>query len=491
MGNGKNGNGNGKSRKEALEQLHYQVGGLQRQARASNIPVVIVFEGWDIWGRAEHINNLIHSLDPRGFDLHYMAEPTKDDKARPFLWRYYCRMPPAGRVSIFDRSWYFWTVYENFKHTNKDLLDRRLWAIRTMEEQHSQDGTVFLKFFLNLEKKDLRKVIEREAEDFCKRRVDHVNGDELLEHFDQAQNIWQKVTQGSDFGFAPWNVIKAEDEVEVNLKILEAISTNLRPVVENPTIRRVGGASLLPEPLGNGTIKLEQVDLGRTCPVDVYKDQLDRLQDRIRKLQCKLYNSDRTLVLVMEGWDASGKGGIILRLTNPLNPRAYQVAPVGPPNEVERKHHWLWRFYRDMPKKGRTILFDRSWYGRVLVERVEGFASEPEWKRAYHEINDMEKHLDDEGSIVMKFWLHIDKDTQMKRFQERQENPRKQWKITDEDWRNRDKWDQYVQAVNDMLVRTDTKAAPWYVVPSNDKCYARVKVLGSIADRLEKELGKV
>ena len=235
---------------------------------------------------------------------------------------------------------------------------------------------------------------------------------------------------------------------------------------------------------------LSGVDLTLSYTKDEYKVRLERLQNRMEKLHGELYRRRIPVVLGFEGWDAGGKGGAIKRLTEKMDPRGYVVHPTASPDATERKYHYLWRFWKNMPKAGHVAIFDRTWYGRVMVERIEGFCTEAEWKRAYEEINSMERDLTDAGAIVLKFWMQIDKDEQEKRFRARQENPEKQWKITDEDWRNREKWDKYETAVNEMLVRTSTVNAPWIVVEGNSKYYARIKVLESVVNAIEERLKK-
>ena len=212
------------------------------------------------------------------------------------------------------------------------------------------------------------------------------------------------------------------------------------------------------------------------------------MQERIGFLHNELYRLRIPVVLGFEGWDAGGKGGAIKRLTSHLDPRGYLVHPTASPNDTERQYHYLWRFWKDMPKDGHITIFDRTWYGRVMVERIEGFCTKEEWKRAYREINEMEQHLVNAGAVVLKFWMQIDKDEQERRFRDRMNNPEKQWKITDEDWRNREKWDQYEVAVNEMLLRTSTSYAPWIIVEGNDKYYARVKVLETVIEAIEKKI---
>ena len=236
---------------------------------------------------------------------------------------------------------------------------------------------------------------------------------------------------------------------------------------------------------------LSGIDLSKSLTKEQYKKELDGLQKRLGNLHNELYRLRIPVVLGFEGWDAGGKGGAIKRLTSHLDPRGYQVNPTASPNDIEKVHHYLWRFWNNMPKAGHIAIFDRTWYGRVMVERIEGFCSEAEWKRAYQEINEMESHMANYGAVVLKFWLHIDKDEQERRFKERMENPAKQWKITDEDWRNREKWDLYEQAVDEMLVRTSTTYAPWIVVEGNSKYYARVKVLRTVVEALEAKIKEV
>ena len=221
---------------------------------------------------------------------------------------------------------------------------------------------------------------------------------------------------------------------------------------------------------------------------ETYKKRLKELQDKLMILHSELYRTRIPVILAFEGWDAAGKGGAIKRLTGALDPRGYEVHPTASPNDIEKAHHYLWRFWRDIPKGGHIAIFDRTWYGRVMVERIEGFCTEQEWKRAYKEINDMEATLANYGAIVLKFWLHIDKDEQERRFNDRMQDPEKRWKITDEDWRNRAKWDAYEQAVDDMLIKTSTTYAPWIIVEANSKYYARIKVLESVVQALEERM---
>ncbi|MDY5987809.1 MAG: phosphate--AMP phosphotransferase, partial [Lachnoclostridium sp.] len=236
--------------------------------------------------------------------------------------------------------------------------------------------------------------------------------------------------------------------------------------------------------------KLSDIPLDRTITDEEYEKELSSLQKKLGKLHNELYLRQIPVIICYEGWDAAGKGGNIKRITEALDARGYEVNPIASPEPHEKARHFLWRFWMRLPRTGHIAIFDRTWYGRVMVERIEGFCTEAEWKRAYEEINSMERDLTDAGAIVLKFWMQIDKDEQEKRFRARQENPEKQWKITDEDWRNREKWDKYETAVNEMLVRTSTVNAPWIVVEGNSKYYARIKVLESVVNAIEERLKK-
>ena len=253
--------------------------------------------------------------------------------------------------------------------------------------------------------------------------------------------------------YAPWTIIEATDKNYAAMKILKSVTSRLEQAINDKAARKA-----MKSPKKDIVDKqsesryqsgvLSGVDLSKSLTKEEYKTQIDKLQKRLEILHSEIYRLRIPVVLGFEGWDAGGKGGSIKRLTSHLDPRGYQVNPTAAPNDIEKKHHYLWRFWNRVPKAGHIAIFDRTWYGRVMVERIEGFCSEADWKRAYQEINEMEAHMANAGAVVLKFWLHIDKDEQERRFNDRMKNPEKQWKITDEDWRNREKWDQYEDAVN-------------------------------------------
>lgn len=235
-------------------------------------------------------------------------------------------------------------------------------------------------------------------------------------------------------------------------------------------------------------LHLNQLNQEEKLSADEYQVKMKVLKNQIRDLTFLSKEKERPVLFVFEGWDAAGKGGAIRRLTQEIDPRLFEVHNISAPNAEEIQHHYLWRFWNRIPKKGHIGIFDRSYYGRVLVERVEGFASESEWSRAYEEIALFEEQLVSFGTILLKFWLHINSDEQLLRFETRKTDPLKRWKLTDEDWRNREKWSLYEEAANQMFQKTDAPKAPWYLIPANDKYFARTKVLETVVGRLQEEL---
>jgi polyphosphate kinase 2 (PPK2 family) len=296
----------------------------------------------------------------------------------------------------------------------------------------------------------------------------------------------------TDADYAPWTVIEAHDRRFATLKIFTTVIEALQRGVAVAEGKTQPAPRSCREELqainAFKTTALEHVNLSMSLTTEEYTSRLKKAQAMIRELEHKIYLRRAPVVIAYEGWDAAGKGGNIRRLTQNLDPRGYEVVPVAAPNDVEKAHHYLWRFWAQMPKAGHIAIFDRTWYGRVLVERVEGFCTEAEWRRAYREINGMERHLVNFGTVLLKFWLHIDPEEQLRRFREREGMPHKQWKITEEDWRNREKIDEYREAVEEMLHRTTTPYAPWTIVESNCKRYARIKVLETVCEVISKRL---
>lgn len=414
---------------------------------------------------------------------------------RPYLWRFWTRLPENGRIAIFDRSWYRIALSDRIDGiTTDDKLAQAYTAINSFERVLADDGMLIIKFFLHISKKEQKKRFKKLAEN--KETAWRVTKDDWQHHknYDRYFDITNETLEKTDNEFAPWNIIEAIDGDFAIIKIMSVVIAELAEAIEkkkNPDRTDVPNAMLKESELKMmKSSVLDGADLSLSLTKEEYKERLKKAQKKLRMLHNECYLNRIPVVLAFEGWDAGGKGGAIKRLTERLDPRGYRVIPTAAPNDIEKKHHYLWRFWNAMPKDGHIAIFDRTWYGRVMVERLEGFCTKNEWQRAYREMNMMEEHLAKEGAVVIKFWMHIDKDEQERRFKERQENPDKQWKITDEDWRNREKWEQYEIVVNEMILKTSTTYAPWIIVEGNSKYYARIKVLETVIDALEKALEK-
>ena len=478
--------------KEAKPDLERRLAALQREAKDGRIPVLIVFEGWNAAGKGTLINELILPLDPRGFSVRSFLPPNEEEQLRPFLWRYWVHTPAAGRITICDRSWYRRVLDDRVDGRTKGRdIERAFRDINAFERQLTDGGTVIVKFFLHISKSEQKKRFEKLREN--PNTAWRVTKDDLKRHrqYEKFLAATDEMLARTDTEYAPWTVVESHDHRFATLKIFDAVIAALerriaaegmeagRPAVEMP-------GRELP---GDLTVSiLDRIDLSQALEPGEYQRKLKSRQKRVRELEHEIYMQRVPVIIVYEGWDAAGKGGNIRRLTQNLDPRGYEVVPIAAPNDIEKAHHYLWRFWMQLPKAGHITIFDRSWYGRVLVERVEGFCTETEWRRAYREINEMEEHIADFGTVVLKFWVHIDREEQLRRFESRRQIPYKQWKITDEDWRNREKWDQYKEAVEEMIYRTSTPYAPWTIVESNSKRFARIRVLDTVIEAVGKRL---
>ncbi len=482
-----------KEYKKRMAKLESKIAFLQRELKNLGVPVMIVFEGFGAAGKGTQINRLIQALDPRGFTVYSTDAETKDEKMHPFLWRFWTKTPEKGRIAVFDRSWYRKLLVDRYeKKTSKKEIPIILEEISSFEKQLTDGGTLVMKFFLDIsereQKKRFHKLMEKKATSW---RVSDKDLDRN-KHFQDYLEMADEMLTKTDSDYAPWTIVEAEDDRYATVKILSTVAAafedRYKKEKESKKKEREVDGRFDKSELNDSVLK--KVDLSKKMEEKAYEKRLDELQKKLRLLHGKLYAKRIPVVLAFEGWDAGGKGGAIKRLTNALDPRGYTVNPTSSPNDIERAHHYLWRFWTKMPKDGHIAIFDRTWYGRVMVERIEGFCTTQDWQRAYKEINQMEQQLVNHGAVVLKFWLHIDKEEQARRFQDRQDNPEKSWKITDEDWRNREKWDLYEKAVDEMLVRTSTADEPWIIVEGNDKLYARIKVLETVVNALEKRMKK-
>ncbi len=467
---------------------------LQQPLKKAKLPVIILFEGWGAAGKGSLISSLILNFDPRGFQVHSISAPEEREKRRPVLWRHWLDLPEQGIISVLDRSWYQEVSVTRLEQNLADSSAiRRMADINSFEHLLTDGGYLILKFFLHIGKEEQKARFDRlEQSKNTAWRVTEVDR-RRNRQYDKYYKVYDEMLEYTNTEYAPWHVVSATDRRSATLEIYRTVLDRVQSALKQ---REEKAVHLTPAP---GVIlpgdfplvsmpKLADVRLNEKLGKEKYKEELDVLQERLGELHSKLYRKRVPVIIAYEGWDAAGKGGNIRRVAKALDPRGYEVVPIAAPSQQEAARHYLWRFWRKLPKDGHIAIFDRTWYGRVLVERIEGFTPPEDWQRAYREINDFERQLNDWGAVVIKFWLQIDKDEQLKRFQNRQNTPSKQWKITDEDWRNREKWDQYEIAVNDMLQYTSTEFAPWHIIPSQDKNFGRIQTLQIITNAIQQRL---
>ncbi len=450
--------------------------------------VVVLVGGVKGAGKREALATLNAWMDPRFIATHGLREPSDEERERPHMWRFWRKLPPKGRMALLHGSWYTWPILERvFGRTKPADLDRDMETIRRFEAMLAAEGVVLLKYWMHLPKSVQAKRLKAlEKDPLTRWRVTHQDW-QNFKRYDDFLRVSARAVRLTHSVEAPWTLVEASDPRHLLLTVGEHLLATLRARLAEP---QAPAPRLHLPPFRNEAEEvnvLRTLDLSVRIPKEVYAQELESLQGRLAKLTRKKAFQLRNLVLVFEGMDAAGKGGAIRRVVGALDAGRVQVIPVGAPTEEERAQPYLWRFWRNLPRAGSVALFDRSWYGRVLVERVEGFCSEADWMRAYGEINDFEDQLLRSGSIVVKFWLHISLEEQLRRFQARAETPFKRFKITEEDWRNREKWPRYEAAVCDMVERTGTESCPWTLVPSEDKAAGRIAVLKTLVARLEAE----
>lgn len=447
----------------------------QRLVQNLDIPVLIIVDGWESSGKGYVIKELVRELNPKTYKVSVFERPTEEEEARPFLWRFWEKTPKKGNIAIFDRSFYF-KLLNDLSIPEKEL-DRDIEDISSIEKQLLDDSAIIIKFFLHQTEKTQKERIETLRKDEYRSFMIGERDEDQYKRYEDYLEHFDTILKKSNFNFSKWHILSTEDQKAASEKALGMSIDLIHEGIDRIIGMRNGGVEERFREHVPSEKPLREVDLSLKLSEKEYDEQRDKLQLEAQQLAFKLYTSGIPTVLVFEGVDAAGKGGAIERLTKEMDPRGYEVLTTSAPTEWENEHHYLWRFYQNFPKKGDIKIFDRSWYGRVMVERVEGFAKVNEWERAYEEINEMEKHLHNFGTLVLKFFLYIDKDEQLIRFRARQNEPDKVYKITDEDWRNREKWDEYIEAMNEMLVRTHTEYAPWVIVEAQQKEYARIKVL--------------
>lgn len=449
---------------------------IQRRIVDEKRPVLVIFEGRSgrIIGRV--INEFMNVLEPRGMVYTHFI-PESADSPRDML-RYISREPALGQIAIYDRSWFSRIIYKVAKDdVDGDDLEILKKTARAFERYLTNNGVILIKIFLDISDDTLDVIGQKFSK---KGKNSTFLTDDHIDPKEWRKEVVEPLLDATDTVYGPWDRIEVDD-LELTMTRVGHVfldRVNHRFQYSYPKSEKVIEARF-PNP------RLE-ADLTRTAVG--YKDELAKLSMELADLQVRLASSDRSLVIVFEGWDAAGKGGSIRRLTRALNPRGYYVVPVAAPVGDEKVHTYLWRFAYNMPKKGHIVIFDRSWYGRMMVEPIEGFCSEEEYQRSADEIRGFERIITDAGGIVIKFWMEVSPEEQLRRFNARMENPLKQHKITDEDWRNREKWDVYEQYVDRMIAATNSPKAPWVVVESEDKKYGRLKVLRTVVDTLRREL---
>jgi len=470
---------------------------LQQQLRQADFPVIILFAGVDGAGKNETVNLINEWMDPRWIETRAYGTPSDEEAERPPFWRFWRDLPPKGKIGLFLSSWYHDPLIDRVQgRLSSAELDEVLTPILRFEKTLADEGALVLKFWMHLsqpaQKKRLKSLEKDPLTAWQVTEADWRN----YEEYDKFTAAAERIIMRTSKSHAQWRIVEGADgryrSAVVLQTLKEAIGTHLasRNAARKVEAELRDNGSAVAAALPAQPSILSSLDMTLALEGEAYCQALQEQRARLARLYREAIDTRLSTVLVFEGWDAAGKGGTIRRLTNALNARDYQVIPIAAPTEEERAHHYLWRFWRHLARAGRVTVFDRSWYGRVLVERVEGFCSSEAWHRAYGEITDFEQQLTKHGIVLCKFWLHITAEEQLARFTARGEIDYKKWKLTEEDWRNREKWPLYEQAVNDMVERTSTRTAPWTLVEANSKPYARVKVMRTVADALEATLAK-
>lgn len=484
----------------ALLQAQVEIGVHRR------FPVLIVIGGVDGAGKGETVNLLNEWMDPRHIDTHAFGPPSDEESERPRMWRFWRVLPPKGRMGILFGAWHTQPLLDRvYRRTDADRFEQQLQEVERFEQMLVDEGVLLLKFWLHLSKKDQQARLKALEKDPLTRWRVTKDDWARFDKYDRFRKVSEVLVRRTGTASVPWHVVEGLDASYRSLTVGETLLAAMRarldlPVPAVPPVPATSATSATPQD-GEGPARTAraspangQVDLLSALQLDQpmsrerYQPALELLQGRLNRLSRDTKFRKRAVVVVFEGSDAAGKGGAIRRLTAALDARQYRGIPVGAPDEAERAHPYLWRFWRHLPRRGHFAIFDRSWYGRVLVERIEGYCSEESWQRAYGEINEFEAELSAHGILVVKFWLQISKEEQLRRFREREQVAFKNFKITADDWRNRKRWSDYQHAVCDMVDRTSTAIAPWTLVEANNKLHARIKVLTTLVERIEQAL---
>ncbi|HOF00709.1 MAG TPA: polyphosphate:AMP phosphotransferase [Spirochaetota bacterium] len=481
--------------KERKDNFKKELMTLQQKIHNVGIPVVIILEGWGASGKGSRARDIISYWDPRRYKTHSIGEPNTGELRFPRMARYWKKIPQKGEIAVFVRSWYqevhtaILDTGETFK-TSQAKWRERIRDIQNFERQLADNGYLIIKFFLHISRKEQdRRFKELLSNKNTKWRVTDLD-QKHHERYEEYYEIFDSILEETHRMYAPWYAVSATDETYAINEMYQTIIEQMNKAIERKesdfkhdfSVFATKNFHLSPK------LRLADVDLTQALEQEEYKERLEKTQAELSDLHNKLYRKKTPMIIIFEGWDAAGKGGAIRRLVSCLDPRGCEVIPIASPTIYEKNRHHLWRFWNALPKTGHIKIFDRSWYGRCMVERVEGFCSEDDWKRSYTEINEFEEYLRRQDFIIVKFWLHIDKDEQLRRFEERKASPEKQWKITDEDWRNREKWEQYEAAVEEMFANASTDFAPWTIIAGNDKYFARIQVIERVIQAIKDRL---
>ena len=470
----------------ALGDLRTSLLKVQAELEEAKFPVIVLLSGADGAGKSETLNMLSEWFDARYLRTEAYGKPTEAERARPEFWRYWMTLPSAGQIGLFLGSWYTDPILDRVMRGGKPrAFEQALARINAFERTLADSGALFIKLWFHVSKKEQKQRLKAEERAENTRLLVSKSNWRHHERYDDFIPVTEQVLRETSTGYAPWTVIESGDDRYRNLT---AGLTVLEQIEQRLATRRVSEAPGPQPEIADPVTLLDRLDLSRKLDKPLYEKRMAELQGALGELARKLKKRERSAIFVFEGSDAAGKGGAIRRLVWALDARQYRIIPIAAPTDEERAHHYLWRFFRHLPRRGRITIYDRSWYGRVLVERVEGFTSEESWRRAYKEINDFEVELTRDGIVLSKFWLQISPEEQLRRFQDREREPWKQHKITAEDYRNRLKTHQYEAAAAEMISRNSTDYAPFTLVEAEDKRYARIKVLETVCERLERAL---
>ncbi len=478
---------------------------------SGRLQVILVIAGVDGGGKGETVSQLNEWLDPRWLVTRAYDTVTEEERQRPEYWRYWRDLPPRGRIGMFLSAWYSRPVLDRvYDVTDEATFLKQMEHIVRFERSLARDGALILKYWMHLgNEAQEHRLKSLEQDPLTKARVTERDW-ENWRHYDRFIGVAEQLITRTNKGVAPWLVVEGADPNYRAITVARALRDALERRLSAPEPERPPPPKPAPvDPGRNGKGKkknagqgptgvstdtltvLKSLDMAQALDKPVYRKQLVEQQARLHRAHLRAKEAGMSSILVFEGPDAAGKGGAIRRVNQALDVRNYQVHGIAAPTDEEKAQHYLWRFWRLLSRAGHITIFDRSWYGRVLVERVEGFATDDEWRRSYGEINEFEEQLIDHGVVLLKFWIHITEDEQLARFKFREKTPHKRWKLTEEDWRNRGHWHDYETAVDDILQYTSTASAPWTLVEGNDKRFARVKVVRTFADRLEAALDRL